>query len=279
VTDHIVIGDAGRAVFPGRPASLDEFLAAAPALVRRQRRTRIYRGPGIFLKLYLFPGIDRLETLVRPCTAQREYENLVRFAAAGVRVPAPFGYAIRRRFGLVQAGAIAEEAIEDAIDLRAWALAARERSGPTADRERGTVIRELGAAMGRLHAAGLVYGRGGAHLRNIMLRRRDGERPDLLFTDTPDARLLRGRALRRGRERDLGRLLVHLVGDLGPGARQTFFEAYHAPDAGAADREALERGAEHHRRRYHDETFYTNLKHAFRRRFRHALGYSSAGGR
>ena len=89
-------------------------------LLSRSSEERHGERSSFVLKVYRFPGIAVLGTLMRTSIAEREYRGLSQCRALGIPVARPVGFGIERGFGrMLRSCFVVTGLVENSVDLRA----------------------------------------------------------------------------------------------------------------------------------------------------------------
>lgn len=178
------------------PVDLDALAREHRTVLKEERGTTVEvlgRGDAaVVRKTYRNSGVRWLQTFARRSRAEREHDNLLAVAAAGVRCTEAIGWSARRRLGCVDESTLVTRHLPDARTLKAvLAELPRREHGRT----RATLAAAMGRLVARLHDGGLLWGT--PMPRNVLVLG-DPAQARLAVCDTPAAIRLH-RPLRGGR--------------------------------------------------------------------------------
>lgn len=192
-----------------------------------------HEGKSYYVKRYVRAG-GHVHGWVGTPRVQREWRNLARFAAWGLKVPEVVARGYARRRGRFWRGVLITRAIEHSADL---ATLARHRDARLRERRwRTRVSDQVADALAVLHKHGFCHG--DMKWRNLLVT--GGPSPHLFLIDCPAGQHWLGPFLRYRRIKDLACLDKVARHQLSRGARLRFYLRYRGINTlGAAEKREL----------------------------------------
>ena len=165
------------------PPELDRLAAERRTVLKQEAATSVeVLGTGdaaVVRKVYRNLGHRWLQSFARRSRAEREFDNLLAVARAGVRCTDALTWSCRRRFGCVDESTLVTRFLPDSRPLKA-VLAGLDRRGSA--RIRRDLAVAMGRLLGRLHRSGFLWCT--PMPRNVLVLG-DPARADLAVCDTP----------------------------------------------------------------------------------------------
>lgn len=194
-------------------------------LLSRSSEERHGERSRFVLKVYRFPGIAALGTLMRTSIAEREYRGLRQCRTLDIPAARPVGFGIEKGIGrTLRSCFVITGLVENSVDLRAWL---KQCDGWNSERheQAANIMRQLGLHLHRLHEQRFFLMR--PTPRNILLLKAETRHPEPLFIDQPYARFFRSR-LRAGygQRMDLGQLFGSFLRYSSEDILDPFLETY-----------------------------------------------------
>ncbi|MFQ5457003.1 MAG: lipopolysaccharide kinase InaA family protein, partial [Myxococcota bacterium] len=233
---------------------------SAAAGAGEQRRSFVF-------KVYRYPFWPRLRTWLRASKAEQEFRNLLHLQRLGVPAVEPVGFGLERsRIGFVRSCFVITCYAGDTVHLRDWVRREGEAAARASDVAR-EVFRQVGGAFRRLHEGRFFLF--SAKAKNILMRAREGEPPELMFIDIPYARSQGWGVFDRwAQSRDIGLFFSTFLPGAEDSERAPFYEAY-LPDPLGGSAEALKREVARAVRVNQNRTLISGLVHRAKKRLRH----------